>query len=297
MPVNNFVSILPIFFFLCIYPSSLNCNHTPTQFETYNHPRMFIAVLKIGSAVVRRGGGCLSSFKEPSPPPASRNLVHSFSHPFPSGSNLTCGCCPFCHIALKLEARRGRESLFSKKQRAFKDETLSCAVRNIISAQVRKHTLRSGCLVWAWGYFFKACLTRAALCFPLPQLSPSHQHLNFEAKVVKLNDNVDGRNLPPPREGVVVVVRSQVLYRWQGILSYVLCMVQSFSLWASQTRVTGKDDGSEQGDGCRGIPRGPTCQSSFWWFQKSPLSLSRFWNYEWFTPAGNTGAHVSPSPR
>ena len=141
------------------------------------------------------------------------------------------------------------------------------------------------------------CSLNTSLCFLLPQLSPSHQHLNFEAKVVKLNDNVDGRNLPPPREGVVVVVRSQVLYRWQGILSYVLCMVQSFSLWASQTRVTGKDDGSEQGDGCRGIPRGPTCQSSFWWFQKSPLSLSRFWNYEWFTPAGNTGAHVSPSPR
>lgn len=79
---------------------------------------------------------------------------------------------PFCHIAVKLEARRGRESLFSKKQRAFKDETLSCAVRSFISAQVRKHTLCSGCLVRAWGCFFKDCLTRAALCFPLPPAFP-----------------------------------------------------------------------------------------------------------------------------
>ena len=42
----------------------------------------------------------------------------------------------------------------------------------------------------------------------------------------------------PPPQGVVVVVRNQVLYRWQRILSYVLCMLQSFSLHASQTRVT-----------------------------------------------------------
>ena len=108
---------------------------------------------------------------------------------------------PFCHIAVKLEARRGRESLFSKKQRAFKDETLSCAVRNVISAQVRKHTL---CVQVALcereGVSLKTVLHGQLSASPSPQLSPSHQHLNFDAKLVKLNDSVDGGH-PPPTPG------------------------------------------------------------------------------------------------
>ena len=67
--------------------------------------------------------------------------------------------------------------------------------------EVRKHTL---CVQVALcereGVSLKTVLHGQLSASPSPQLSPSHQHLNFDAKLVKLNDSVDGGN-PPPTPG------------------------------------------------------------------------------------------------
>ena len=211
MPVNNFVYILPSFFSLYISFSELQSYTHPvlnlqSSENVYCSSQNWISCGEKGRRVLvlLQGTFTSPSFQEP-----SSFLLTSLSFRFQP--NLWV--LSFCHIAVKLEARRGRESLFSKKQRAFKDETLSCAVRSVISAQVRKHTR---CVQVALceheGVSSKTVLHGQLSASPSPKLSPSHQHLNFEAKLVKLNDNVDGGNPAPPRGGVVVV-RNQVLYR------------------------------------------------------------------------------------
>ena len=84
------------------------------------------------------------------------------------------------------------ECMSSKKRRAFKDETLSSVVRDVISAQVRKHCVQvASCEHEGISSKTHNYDTRASLVplIPSPQLSSSHQQ-NLWLNLVKRNDNV-----------------------------------------------------------------------------------------------------------